>query len=448
VSVNSFHGTVGERRSSAPPPKNRHLAPASIPPAPKVPSFTPPTSGGALSLLRSSPAGPVDSVLAAVVIALVGFGVVMVFSASAIEATVRHHDALYFLKRQGIYALGALFMMWLTSRLDYRKLKPFTYPILVAVTVMLGLTIIGLGHRAGNAYRWIALGPIHVQPAETAKLGIVLWLAYSLSKKAEKIKSFSVGFLPHLIVVGVLILLLLKQPDFGSAVVLLFLTFTLLFVAGARLPYIAAFTALLGLGAAALVAFSDYRYRRYLAFIDMDNHRQDLAYQPFQSVMSFGSGGITGLGLGKGLQVLYLPEAHTDFISAIIGEELGFLGILGLCAGYLVIVSRGVKIALEAADDYGSFLAFGIATLFGVQALVNLAVAMAILPTKGLTLPFLSYGGSSLLVNAVAVGILLSVSRPRTTQVFSDKPENVRTSEGAPSASAVVATAAEEGASA
>jgi cell division protein FtsW len=323
-------------------------------------------------------------------------------------------------------------------------LKPFTYPILVAVTIMLGLTIIGLGHKAGNAYRWIALGPVHIQPAETAKLGIVLWLAYSLSKKADKIKSFSVGFLPHLIVVGVLILLLLKQPDFGSSVVLLFLTFTMLFVAGARLPYIAAFTALLGMGAAALVAFSDYRYRRYLAFIDMDNHRQDLAYQPFQSVMSFGSGGFSGMGLGKGLQVLYLPEAHTDFISAIIGEELGFLGILGLCAAYLVIVSRGVKIALEAADDYGSFMAFGISTLFGVQALVNLAVAMAILPTKGLTLPFLSYGGSSLLVNGAAVGILLSISRPRTFAV--EKPAPVRTSEGAPSASAVIATAAEEGA--
>jgi cell division protein FtsW len=204
---------------------------------------------------------------------------------------------------------------------------------------------------------------------------------------------------------------------------------------------------LLGLGAVALVLFSDYRYKRYLAFIDMDNHRQDLAYQPFQSVMSFGSGNWTGLGLGKGLQVLYLPEAHTDFISAIIGEELGFLGILALCGAYLLIVSRGVKIALEAADDYGSFLAFGIATLFGVQVLVNLAVAMAILPTKGLTLPFMSYGGSSLLVNAAGVGVMLSVSRPRTNEVSSAVRAQAKTSEGAPSASAVIATAAEEGAS-
>jgi cell division protein FtsW len=335
--------------------------------------------------------------------------------------------------------------MWLASRLDYRKLKPFTYPILIAVTSLLALCVAGFGHKAGNAYRWIELGPVHIQPAEMAKLGIVLWLSYSLSKKADRIKSFSVGFLPHLIVVSVLIVLCMKQPDFGSSIVLLFLTFTMLFVAGARLPYIAAFTMLLGLGAAALVRFSDYRSARVLAFTDMDNHRQDLAYQPFQSVMSFGSGGFSGLGLGRGLQVLYLPEAHTDFISAIIGEELGFIGVRGLCAAYLVIVSRGVKIALEAADDYGSFLAFGIATLFGVQALVNLAVAMAVLPTKGLTLPFLSYGGSSLLVNAAAVGILLSISRSRTN-VSPAKPAPVRSSEGAPSASAVVAAEAEEGA--
>ncbi|UQA63548.1 putative lipid II flippase FtsW [Polyangium aurulentum] len=425
---------------SAPPPP----APAPAPRPSKAPGSATPAAVFGGSLLRSSVLGPVDSVLAAVVIALIGFGVVMVYSASAIEATVRYHDAQFFLKRQGVYALAAITGMWVVSRFDYRKLKPFTYPILATVTLMLLLCVAGLGHKAGNAYRWIAFGPVHVQPAEMAKLGIVLWLSYSLSKKQDQIKSFSVGFLPHLIVVGILIMLCLKQPDFGSSVVLLFLTFTMLFVAGARVPYIAAFTMLLGLGAAVLVRFSSYRYARYLAFIDMDNHRQDLAYQPFQSVMSFGSGGFSGMGLGKGLQVLYLPEAHTDFISAIIGEELGFLGILGLCAAYLVIVSRGVKIALEAADDYGSFIAFGISTLFGVQVLVNLSVAMAILPTKGLTLPFLSYGGSSLLVNGAAVGILLSISRPRTFEA--QRPAAVRTSEGAPSASAVVATAAEEGA--
>ncbi len=393
-------------------------------------------------LLASSPNGPVDAVLASIAIALVGFGVVMVYSASAVEATTRYHDAQFFLKRQGIYAGLALVGMWLTSRLDYRKLKVLTYPILVGTMGMLTATIVGFGHRAGNADRWIAIGPIHIQPAEIAKLAIVFWLAYSLSKKAERIKSFAVGFVPHLLVSGVLMLLCLKQPDFGSAVVLLFLTFTMLFVAGAKVPYIAAFTMLLGLGAAAAVRFSSYRYARYVSWIDMEAHRDGLSYQPFQSVMSFGSGGTWGLGLGRGLQVLYLPEAHTDFISAIIGEELGFVGILGLVAAYLVVVSRSVRIALRAADDYGSFLAFGIATLFGVQALTNLCVAMAILPTKGLTLPLISYGGSSLLVNAAAVGVVLSISRPRREIVPKEEAPKAQL----PSASAVVLTSADEGA--
>ncbi len=423
------------------PPRNRHAAPEE-PPAEAAAGESKPVQSLA-ALLKESVAGPVDPVLAAIIIALIGFGVVMVYSASAIEATVRYHDAQFFLKKQTIYAVIALVVMWLTSRVDYRRLRPFTYPILFGVAGMLLLTVIGFGHKAGNAYRWLNLGPVNVQPAEVAKLGVVVWLAYSLSKKAERIKSFSVGFLPHLLVVGVLGLLCLKQPDFGSAVVLMFLTFTLMFVAGARVPYILAFVGLMGFGAVGLVRFSAYRYARYLAWADMEGNRNDLAYQPFQSVMSFGSGGIHGLGVGRGLQVLYLPEAHTDFISAIIGEEMGFLGILGLCAIYLVIVARGVKIAWNAPDDYGSFLAFGISTLFGVQALTNLCVAMAILPTKGLTLPFLSYGGSSLVVNAAAVGILLNISRPRLPRVL---PEKSNKDAKLPSASAVVATSAEEGA--
>ena len=439
--------SAGEPEPEAPhTPKNRVLRKTDLPPPMNTTAGGMPIPGaaalsGASALLKSSPFGPVDSVLAAVVIALIGFGVIMVYSASAIEATVRMHDAQFFLKRQAVYAFVAIVAMWLVSRLDYRKLKPLTYPILGVVTLMLVMVVVGFGHKAGNAFRWIAIGPVHIQPAETAKLGIVIWLAYSLSKKADKIKSFSVGFAPHLIVVGVLALLCLKQPDFGSAVVLLFLTFTLLFVAGARLPYIASLTMLLGMAAVVLVRFSDYRFKRYLAWMDMENNRNDLAYQPFQSVMSFGSGGVSGLGLGRGLQVLYLPEAHTDFVSAIVGEELGFLGILLLSLAYLAIVSRGVKIALEAADDYGSFLAFGIATMFGVQALTNLAVAMAIFPTKGLTLPFLSYGGSSLLVNSVAVGILLSISRPR--KAVAEAEAKVKKG-NAPSASALIATSAVE----
>jgi cell division protein FtsW len=355
--------------------------------------------------------GPVDPVLAAVVVALVGFGVVMVYSASAVQGTVQYHDPQFFLKRQAAYAVAALAILWGTSGIDYHRLYKLTYPVLALVGVLLLFCVVGLGHSGGGAARWLSVGPVHVQPAEMAKVALVIWLAYSLAKKADKIKTFTVGFLPHLIVAGVFMLLCLKQPDFGSAVVLLMLTFTMLFIAGAKVGYILGASILGGAFGAAAIRFREYRYERYLAWLHMDEHRQDLAYQPFQSVMSFGSGGPTGLGIGRGLQTLYLPEAHTDFVAAIIGEELGFVGVVALCGAYLLLVARGVRVALRAPDDFGSFLAFGLSTMFGVQALVNLAVALAVLPTKGLTLPFVSFGGSSLLMNAAAAGILLNISR-------------------------------------
>jgi cell division protein FtsW len=364
-----------------------------------------------LDAQSAAAAGPVDPVLAAVLVALVGFGVVMVYSASAVQATVQYHDPQFFLKRQAVYAVVALVAAWGASRLDYHRLYKLTYPVLAVVGILLTLCVVGFGHTGGGAVRWLAIGPIHVQPAEMAKLALVIWLGYSLAKKAERVKTFTVGFLPHLIVAGVYMLLCLKQPDFGSAVVLLLLTFTMLFVAGAKVGYILGASILGGAFGAAAIRFREYRYERYLAWLHMDEHRQDLAYQPFQSVMSFGSGGPTGLGLGRGLQTLYLPEAHTDFVGAIVGEELGFLGVAALCGAYLLLVSRGVRAALRAPDDFGAFLAFGLSAMFGVQALINISVALAILPTKGLTLPFVSFGGSSLIVNAVAAGILLNISR-------------------------------------
>jgi cell division protein FtsW len=383
-----------------------------------------------------------DSVLAAAAIALLGFGVVMVYTSSVVEATTTFRDPQYFLVRQAIYAGVGLVIMLVTSRFDYHRLKPFTYPILGVVTVLMILSVTGFGHTGGGAARWLAIGPIHIQPSEAAKLALILWLAYSLEKKRERMKSFSIGMLPHFLMAGFLMVLCLKQPDFGGAVVLLFLTFALLFVAGARIGYLLGAGMLGAVFAAWAVRFTSYRWERMLAWFNMSEHRQDLAYQPFQSVMSFGSGEVTGLGLGKGLQVLYLPEAHTDFISAIIGEELGFLGILGLCAVYLLIVARGVRAALHAEDEYGSYIAFGISVLFGAQALVNLSVAMAMLPTKGLTLPFVSFGGSSLLVSSAAMGVLLAVSRGK-------KPHgNVRQAAAGPDpeASAMLVTQAEEGA--
>jgi cell division protein FtsW len=384
--------------------------------------------------------GSLDAVLAAAAIALLGFGVVMVYTSSVVEATTTFRDPEYFLVRQAIYAVAGLVILLVASRFDYHRIKPFTYPILGLVTVLMIMSVTGFGHTGGGAARWLAIGPIHIQPSEAAKLALICWLAYSLEKKRERMKSFSIGMLPHFLMAGFLMLLCLKQPDFGGAVVLLFLTFALLFVAGARLGYLLGAGMLGAVFAAWAVRFTSYRWERMLAWFNMSEHRQDLAYQPFQSVMSFGSGEFWGVGLGKGLQVLYLPEAHTDFISAIIGEELGFIGILGLCAVYTLIVARGVRAALRAEDEYGSYIAFGISALFGAQALVNLSVAMAMLPTKGLTLPFVSFGGSSLLVSSAAMGVLLSVSR-------GTKVPNARRLDGPdPEASAVLVTQAGEGA--
>src|SRR6185295_10188368 len=182
--------------------------------------------------------GPVDIVLAAVVIGLIGFGVVMVFSASTIEATVTFRDPYYFLKKQGAYAILALAVMTIVSRIDYHRLRPFTYPLLGGVTALLALSVIGFGHTGGGAARWLRLGPINIQPSEAAKLALILWLGYSLAKKQDKVRSFSIGMLPHFLMAGILMLLCLKLPDFGGALVLLLLTFTLLFVAGARLGYL------------------------------------------------------------------------------------------------------------------------------------------------------------------------------------------------------------------
>jgi cell division protein FtsW len=352
-----------------------------------------------------------DVVLAAVVIALVGFGVVMVYSASSIQATVAYGDPQFFLKRQAVFAVAAIAAMFATSRIDYHRLYKLTYPLLALVSILMIMCVTRLGHSGGGAARWLAVGPVHVQPAEMAKCALVIWLAYSLAKKAEQVRTFAVGFIPHLLVAGVLMILCMKQPDFGSAVVLLLLAFTMLFVAGAKIGYILGASILAGLFAAIAIETSPYRAVRFFAWLHMDEHRQDLAYQPFESIMSFGSGGVAGVGLGRGLQTLYLPEAHTDFIAAIVGEELGFVGVLVLCAVYSVLVARGVTAALRAPDDFGSFLAFGLSALFAVQVLVNLSVALVILPTKGLTLPFVSSGGSSLLVNAVSAGILLNVTR-------------------------------------
>ena len=215
--------------------------------------------------VENSRSRPVDVVLAALVVGLIGFGVVMVYSASAVQATLHYHDPQFFLKRQAAYAIGALALFFLIGLIDYHRLYKLTYPVLGGVGALLLMCVVGLGHSGGGATRWLSVGPVHIQPAEMAKLALVTWLAYSLAKKADKVKSFTVGFLPHLIVAGLFMVLCMKQPDFGSAVVLLLLTFTMLFVAGAKVGYILGASIFGGAFGAISIMSKQYRYERYLA---------------------------------------------------------------------------------------------------------------------------------------------------------------------------------------
>jgi cell division protein FtsW len=358
--------------------------------------------------------GGADGVLLAVLVALVAFGVVMVYSASAVLAYRNFDNGQYYLMRQGIFALVAVPMMVVLARVDYHRLRPLTYWVFIVALGLLLVTALGHGKSAGGAARWIRVGSVHVQPAEIMKVAMIFWLSHTLSKNAERVRTFAVGFLPHMLMCGFMVMLCLMQPDFGSAVMIALITVVLLFTAGARVGYLIIAGLIATPAVIYAVASKEYRMRRILAYLDPFAHQSNEGYQVAESLMSFGAGGVTGVGIGDSRQKLFfLPEAHTDFISAIVAEELGLLGLTCLVVAYIVIVHRGVLAAYRAADDYGTFLAIGISLFVGMQAFTNLAVAVGLLPTKGLVLPFMSYGGSSLLVNCAAMGVLLNVSRPR-----------------------------------
>lgn len=337
----------------------------------------------------------------------------MVYSASAVMAGEKLGNSFYYLERQGIAALLGLGAMGLALKIGYRRLARMAYPmLLVALVLLVAVLIPGVGTSAGGAQRWIRFpGGFSLQPAEVAKAAWVVYLSYSLAKKREKVATFSVGFLPHALLGGVLILLCMKQPDFGSSVLILTLMFVLLFAAGTKISYLV-LSILLALPVGYhLIASSPYRMRRILAFLDPWANRHDVGYQIAESLMSIGSGGATGLGLGDGRQKLFfLPEAHTDFIYAIIAEELGLVGVAVLVLLYGIIILRGLYVSMKAPETFGSYLALGVTSIIAFQAIVNMCVAMGLLPTKGLTLPFISYGGSSLIMMMGAAGVLLSIS--------------------------------------
>ncbi len=353
-----------------------------------------------------------DYTILLLAVVLTCFGVVMVYSSSSIMAAKRYSDGFYFLKRQGAFAVGGFMIMAVAMHLDYHHLRRLAVPFLLLCTALLVAVLIpGLGTHVGGASRWIRLGFISLQPSEVAKLALIVYMAHSLAKKQEKIKTFRLGFIPYMIVLAILLLLLLLQPDLGSALTLGVVAMIMLLVAGTRLVYIFSVGILTLPFLYFLVMNVDYRRKRVLAFLNPWEDPTNTGFQIIQSWIAFGTGGFFGNGLGEGKQKLFfLPEAHTDFIFSVIGEELGFAGVLVLSAMFLLFTMRGIRAAMLAPDDFGRFLAFGIALLLGLETFVNVGVVMGLLPTKGLALPFLSYGGTSLLTTLLAVGILLNIS--------------------------------------
>jgi cell division protein FtsW len=354
-----------------------------------------------------------DMWLFGVAVALLSVGVVMVYSASAIVAAGRFHDPYFFLKKQLFWAVLGAAALWGALRLDYRRLERLALPILVAAGLLLVLVLIPpFGQDINGTRRWIRVGPVSFQPAELAKIALVLYLAAFLARARKESQEFWRGIAPALAVAGGMAGLVLLQPDLGNCVTLLALTLALLFLAGGRVRHLA----LVVLPALPLIAIAvwmaPYRLRRITAFLDPWSDPRGSGFQIIQSWLALGSGGIFGRGVGGSQQKLfYLPESHTDFIFAVLGEELGLVGGLVVLSLFVTFVWRGLRVGLRAPDAFGSYLALGITLLVATQTLVNLGVVTGLLPTKGLPLPFISFGGSALLMTMVSTGVLLNISQ-------------------------------------
>jgi cell division protein FtsW len=353
-----------------------------------------------------------DRLILVSTLTLLALGLTMVFNASTVMAQAQYHDPYFFIKRQALYALLGIGVLFLGLAINYRVYQRLAYPLLFITLIGLILVFIpGIGGKVRGAARWLKLGPFNLQPSEFAKLAMALFLAYSLTKKQEKMKDFSIGFLPHMMVAGVFIILVGLEPDFGTAITIAAIVFTMLFVGGTRLVHI--FLSLgTGLGLAVIMVLRDpKKLNRVFSYLDPWKYGQDVGYQLKQSLLAIGSGGLLGLGPGQSrAKLFYLPDAHTDFILSIFSEEMGFVGFILILTLFAILVYRGLRLSFRTEDSFGSYLALGLTLLIGLPAVINMGVVSGIFPTKGLSLPFLSYGGSSLLANMLAVGILLNIS--------------------------------------
>ncbi len=338
-------------------------------------------------------------------------GIVMVYSASSSISMEEHNNLFYYMKRQALFFFISLCVMFVTASFPYRLYRSFAYIILLASLGLLSAVLFpALNIKAGGACRWLSLGGFTFQPAEFAKLAMILFIGYSLAKKQEMIQQFSVGFFPHALVFGIFAGLIILQPDFGTIVVMGLICWGMMFVAGVKILHLLSPLPLVIPIVYFLVFKVEYRLLRILTFMNPWDDPYNTGYQITHSLKAIGSGGLFGKGIGLGMQKMhYLPEPHTDFIFSIIGEELGLLGIIAILSLYSVILITGSQIAKNADTMFGTITATGLTLYIGVQVIINTGVALGVLPTKGLTLPFISYGGTSLVVNMAAMGILMNI---------------------------------------
>lgn len=355
-----------------------------------------------------------DYWIVACAMTLLVIGIVMIYSSSAVIAAERYGDPYYFLKRQTIWAVVGMVSMVVAMRADYRSLNRYSYLFYaLAVLALIAVLIPGIGHSVNGARRWISLGFATFQPSEFAKLALMIFFAGLLAKKSAegKLDDFQFGYAPNLVALGFVFFLIQFQPDLGTAIMIALVVFFMFIAAGIRMSYIVA-TALLASPLIIVSIFTvAYRKKRILSFLNPWDDYSDSGYQIIQSFVALSNGGLSGAGLGASQQKLfYLPEPHTDFIFSIISEELGFLGAIIVLCLFTIFTWRGFRVGLKVHDKFGSLLALGITFAISAQAIVNIAVTLGMLPTKGLPLPFISLGGSALVMWMVSVGVLTNIS--------------------------------------
>jgi cell division protein FtsW len=358
-----------------------------------------------------------DRVLFITTVILVGLSIVMVYSASAVVGLEHYGSPTLFLVKQTMWALMGLATLWVVMRIDYRHYREPVFIWSCLGVVGLALVAVLFMPPVNNARRWFSIGGLGVQPSEVAKLAAIFFIAAILERRMNRINEIRYALVPIVVVLIVLVGLILIEPDFGTSMSLVLIAAVMIFAAGLNYSYLIGVALVSAPVVATLIMSAGYRRRRLLAFLDPWQDPLGDGFQIIQSLIAVGTGGVWGRGLMNGIQKLFfLPEPHTDFIYAVISEELGLVGATAVLVCFLIVTWRGMRVALRAPDSFGSFLAIGLTAMVALQAMVNISVVIGLMPTKGIPLPLVSFGGSSLLMNLVGMGILLNVSQHASSE--------------------------------